>query len=102
MGFSRGHQGHQPHDDNDDEEEDEKVEDNDNNKDDNNDIGISVLGLDRDLRFSRGLQAHSSPHSEYYPHLRNPQKIPLRSYQLILHKFLVKQQSDPNFAPCLR
>ena len=51
---------------------------------------FSAFGLDRDLGFSQGLQAHSSPHSEYYPHLCNPQKIPLSSYQLILHKFLMK------------
>ena len=32
------------------------MEDDDNNKDDNNDKGISTLGLDRDLGFSRGHQ----------------------------------------------
>ena len=50
--FSRGyqrHQGHQSHDDDDYEEEDNKVEDNDND----NDKGISALGLDRDLGFSQ-------------------------------------------------
>ena len=51
-------QGHRPHDD-DDEEEDDEVEDNkkdddNNNKDNSNDKGISALGLDRDLGFSRG------------------------------------------------
>ena len=30
----------------------------DNDKDNNNDKGISALGLDRDLRFSRGHQGH--------------------------------------------
>ena len=30
----------------------------DNDKDDNNDKGISALGLDRDLWFSRGHQGH--------------------------------------------
>ena len=30
------------------------MEDNDNNKDDNDDKGISALGVDRDLDFSRG------------------------------------------------
>ena len=73
MGFSRGHQGrqgHRPHDDDDDEEEDNEVEDNDkdddNNKDDNNDKGISVLGLDRDLEFSRGHQGRQGhrPHDD--------------------------------------
>ena len=74
MGFSRGHQGHQghrPHDDDDDEEEDNEVEDNDkdgddNNKDDNNDKGISILGLDRDLEFSRGHQGRQGhrPHDD--------------------------------------
>ena len=61
LGFSRGHQGrqgHRPHDDDDNEEEDNEVEDNDNDndnsKDDNNDKGISALGLYRDLGFSRG------------------------------------------------
>ena len=29
-----------------------------NNKEDNNDKGISALGLNRDLRFSRGHQGH--------------------------------------------
>ena len=51
MGFSRGHQGrqgHRPHDD----DEDAEVEDNDKD-DDNNGNGISSLGLDRDLVFSR-------------------------------------------------
>ena len=62
---------------------------------------FSALGLDRDLGFSRGLQAQSSPRSEYYPYLCIPPKIPLPSYQLILHKLLVKQLSDPNCAPCL-
>ena len=63
LGFSLGHQGrqgHRPHDDDDDEEEDNEVEDNDkdndNNMDDNNDKGISALGLDRDLGFLRGHQ----------------------------------------------
>ena len=32
---------------------DDNDKDDDNNKDDNNDKGISVLGLDRDLGFSR-------------------------------------------------
>ena len=85
-------------DDEEDEEDDDEVEDND--KDDNNNKNISALGLDRDLGFSRGLQAQSSPHSEYYPYLCIPPKIPLPSYQLILHKLLVKQLSDPNCAPC--
>ena len=60
LGFSRGLQGlqgHQPYDDDNNEEDDDEVDDNDkdddNNKDDNNDKGISVLGLDRDLGFSR-------------------------------------------------
>ena len=60
MGFSRGHQirqGHQPHDDDDDEEEDNEVEDKDkdgdSNKGNNNDMGISALGLDRVRGFSR-------------------------------------------------
>ena len=35
----------------------------DNDKDDNNDKGISALGLDRDLRFSRGHQGHQ-PHDD--------------------------------------
>ena len=55
MGFSRGHQGcqgHLPHDDDDNEEDDDEVEDND--KDGNDDKGISALGLDRDMGFSRG------------------------------------------------
>ena len=69
MGFSREHQGrqgHRPHDDDDDEEEDNEVEVNDkdddndkddnNNKHDNNNKGISILGLNRDLEFSRGHQ----------------------------------------------
>ena len=34
------------------------MEDNDNNKDDNDDKGISALGLDRDLDFSRGHKEH--------------------------------------------
>ena len=62
---------------------------------------FSALGLDRDLWFSRGLHAQSSPRSEYYPYLCIPPKIPLPSYQLILHKLIVKQLSDPNCAPCL-
>ena len=37
---------------------------------------FSVLGLGRDLRFSRVLQSHKSPHSEYYPHLCLPKKSP--------------------------
>ena len=38
---------------------------------------FSAFGLDRDLGFSQGLQAHSSPHSEYYPHLcPSPQNPP--------------------------
>ena len=37
---------------------------------------FSALGLDRDQPFSRGLQSHSSPHSEYYPRLYSPQKSP--------------------------
>ena len=37
---------------------------------------FSALGLGRDLRFSRVLQSHSSPHSEYYPHLCPPKKSP--------------------------
>ena len=47
-------------DDDDDEEDDDEVEDNDKD-DDNNDKDISVLGLDRDMGFSRGhqgLQGH--------------------------------------------
>ena len=62
LGFLQGHQayqGHLPHDDDEEEEEDNKEEDNhkdDNNKDDKYDKGISALGLDRDLRFSRGHQ----------------------------------------------
>ena len=59
-GQHQGRQGHRPHDDDNDEEEDNEVEDNDkddyNNKDNNNDKCISALGLDRDLRFSRGHQ----------------------------------------------
>ena len=55
-----------PCDDNDD-EDDDKVEDNDkdddNYKDDNVDKGISALGLDRILGFSRGHQGHQ-PHDE--------------------------------------
>ena len=46
--------------DDDDEEDDDEVEDNDKD-DDNNDKDISVLGLDRDMGFSRGhqgLQGH--------------------------------------------
>ena len=35
----------------------------DNNKDDNNDKGISALGLDRDMGFSRGHQGHQ-PHND--------------------------------------
>ena len=65
LGFLRGCQGHRPHDDDDNEEEDDddEVEDNDkdednNNKDDSNDKGISALGLDRDLGFSRSHQGH--------------------------------------------
>jgi len=40
--------------------------DDDNNKDDNNDKGISVLGLDRDLEFSRGHQGRQGhrPHDD--------------------------------------
>ena len=63
-------------------------------------LNFSALGLDRDLGFSRGLQAHNSPRSEYYPYLCSPKKIPIPSYQLILHKLLLKQHSDPNCAPC--
>ena len=71
LGFSRGYQGsqgHWPHDDDaDEQEDDDKVEDNDkdddNNKDGNNDKGISALGLDRDLGFSRGHQGHQ-PHDD--------------------------------------
>ena len=37
---------------------------------------FSALELGRDLRFSRVLQSHSSPHSEYYPHLCPPKKSP--------------------------
>ena len=52
----QGHQGHRPHDDDDEEEEDDEVEDNDkdddNNMDENDDKGISGLGLDRDMGFS--------------------------------------------------
>ena len=38
----------------------------DNNKDDNNDKGISALGLDRDLGFSRGHQGYQGhrPHDD--------------------------------------
>ena len=61
---------------------------------------FSALGLGRHLRFSRVLQSHSSPNSEYYPRLYSPPKIPLPSYLLILHKFPLKRQSDPNCAPC--
>ena len=57
MGFSRGRQGHRPYDDDDDEEEnDDEVEDNDKDNNTSNDKGISALGLDRDLGFSRGHQ----------------------------------------------
>ena len=35
----------------------------DNDKDDNNDKGISALGLDRDLGVSRGRQGHR-PHDD--------------------------------------
>ena len=65
-----GFQGHWPYDDDDNEEDDDEEEDNDkdddNNKDDNNDKGISVLGLDRDLEFSRGHQEHQGhqPHDD--------------------------------------
>ena len=34
------------------------LQDNNNNKDNNDDKGISALGLDRDLGFSRGHQGH--------------------------------------------
>ncbi len=37
---------------------------------------FSALGLGRDLRFSRVLQSHKSPYSEYYPHLCPPKKSP--------------------------
>jgi len=45
---------------------DDNDKDDDNNKDDNNDKGISVLGLDRDLEFSRGHQEHQGhqPHDD--------------------------------------
>ena len=65
LGFSQAQQGYRPHDDGDNEVNDDEVDDNDkddnNNKDGNNnkdDKGISALGLDRDLRFSRGHQGH--------------------------------------------
>ena len=73
MGFSGGHQGHQghkPHDDDEEEkEEDDKVDNNnkDVNKDDTNYKGISALGLDRDLGFSRGHQGHQG-HQPHRPH----------------------------------
>ena len=35
---------------------------------------FSALGLGRDLRFSRVLQSHKSPYSEYYPHLCSHKK----------------------------
>ena len=38
--------------------------DDDNNKNDNTDKGISALGLDRDLRFSRRHQGHQ----RHWPH----------------------------------
>ena len=41
----------------------DKDKDNDNNKYNNNDKGISALGLDRDLGFSRGHQGHR-PHDD--------------------------------------
>ena len=58
LGFCEYIKGIIIHDDDDDKEDNDEVEDNDkvegNDKDDdNNDKGISALGLDRDLGFSR-------------------------------------------------
>ena len=50
---SPGHQGNQPPDDDDDDEED-------NYKDDNDNKGISALGLDRHQEFLRGYQGHQA------------------------------------------
>ena len=73
LGFLGGHQecqGHWPHADDNDQEEDDEVEDNDkdddNNRDGINDKGISALGLERDLGFSRGHQGRQGrrPHDD--------------------------------------
>ena len=70
-------QGHRPHDD-DNNEEDNEVEDNDkdddNDKDNNNDKGISVLGLHRELGFSR-VPHTQSPFTSYSP-FRDPLPLP--------------------------
>ena len=48
----------------DDNNEEDNNKDDDNNKDNKNDKGISALGLDKDLGFSRGHQGHQ----EHQPH----------------------------------
>ena len=67
--------------DNDDDKEDEDNKDNHIgiNKDDNDDKGISALGLDRDMGFLRGHQGCEPPLSVTTPHIYNPPQTPPKS-----------------------